>query len=76
MSSLIERICCAHIERSDSDPLITTLDGGTWAFCVGGAADGHDWRRIEPTLVDSLRARPRLRNELITGALPEPETGG
>jgi hypothetical protein len=58
MSDMIELVCAAHLERSKNDSLVTAVGGGRWAFCAGGAADGHDWRQIEPTAVASLRTRP------------------
>jgi hypothetical protein len=65
MSNLIELVCCAHLEHGDADPLVTTVEM-VWAFCPGGAAEGHQWRRIEPTPIESLRIRPRQRmQELI-----------
>jgi hypothetical protein len=68
MSNLIELLCCAHLEQGKADPLVTTVENA-WAFCAGGAADAHDWRRIEPTPIEPLRSRPRQRmQELIDEA--------
>ena len=71
---MIELMCAAHLERSKKDSLVTAVEGGRWAFCAGGAADGHDWRQIEPTAVGSLRARPpqRLQGLLNQEPLKQP----
>jgi hypothetical protein len=68
MSDMIERVCCAHLETSKNDPLVTATDDGVWAYCAGGAADGHDWRRIKPTAIDGLRTRPRQRLQELVDA--------
>lgn len=56
MAALIEFVCIAtHVRRSD--PSIT-LEQQAWAFCAAGAGDGHQWTRIDPTAVETLRSRP------------------
>ena len=56
MAALIEYICIAtHASRSD--PAIT-LEQRAWAYCPAGAGDGHEWTRIDPTKVETLRLRP------------------
>jgi len=76
MSDLIQLICAAHLERSKSDPLVTALDGGRWAFCAGGAPDTHDWRQIAPTAVGSVRNRQSRGLQDLLGQAPKtsPET--
>ncbi len=71
VSDMIELLCAAHLEASKIDPTVTAVDGGRWAFCVGGATEGHDWRDIEPTALGPLRVRPRqrLQDLLDHGAL-------
>ena len=68
MAAMMELVCAAHLEPSKRDPLVTAVDGGLWAFCPGGAEDGHDWRRVEPIPLGSLRVRPR---RLLQGLLTE-----
>ena len=74
MSDMIELVCAAHLERSN-DSLVTAVEGGRWAFCAGGATEGHDWRQIEPTAVASLRTRPpqRLQDLLNQAPASSPE---
>jgi hypothetical protein len=56
MAALIEFVCIApHAGRGD--PSIT-LEQGSWAYCGAGAGDGHEWARIDPTAVETLRSRP------------------
>jgi hypothetical protein len=55
MAALIEYLCTASHERR-SDPAIT-LEQRAWAFCAAGASEGHQWSRIDPTTVESLRLR-------------------
>lgn len=76
MSDMIELVCAAHLERSKNDSLVTAVDGGRWAFCAAGTADGHDWRPIEPTTVASLRTRPPQRLQILLSHEPasSPET--
>ncbi len=71
---MIELLCAAHLAPSKSDPTVTAMDGGRWAFCVGGATAGHDWREIEPTALEPLRVRPRqrLQDLLQHGVLKQP----
>jgi hypothetical protein len=67
MSDLIDLICAAHLERSNG-PLVTAVEGH-WAFCAGGATEGHDWRQIEPTAVGSVRNQsPRGLQGLLNPA--------
>lgn len=68
MSGLIEYICAAHREPTKSDPLVTSVGAGAWAFCLGGAEDGHDWRKIEPAELEPLRSRPQALLELLNKA--------
>jgi hypothetical protein len=72
MAAMIKLVCAAHLERSQEDPLVTSVDvaGGQWAFCAGGAQDGHEWRPIEPMALESLRVRPRRLLEDLLGTRP------
>lgn len=73
MAAMIELVCASHLEPSKNDPVVTAVDGGLWAFCAGGAQDGHDWRRIGPTALEPLRARPRrLLQDLLEDAAQKP----
>ena len=54
MAALIEFVCTAAHERR-SDPLIT-VEQRAWAYCACGASDHHDWSRIDPTPVETLRS--------------------
>jgi hypothetical protein len=56
MAALIEFVCIAS-HGSRNDPTIT-LEQKTWAFCAAGAGDAHQWTRIDPTAVETLRSRP------------------
>jgi hypothetical protein len=58
MASLIALICEAHPERDAEGPLITLVDG-LWAYCPARDVERgeHRWRAIEPTTVETLRAR-------------------
>lgn len=56
MAALIEFVCiAAHARRGD--PSIT-LEQRAWAYCASGAAEGHEWTRIDPTAIETLRSRP------------------
>jgi hypothetical protein len=65
VAALIEYLCSADHERHDDSAI--TLVKGRWAYCRhGGAADGHDWQRIEPTDYAQLRALgPSAMQELM-----------
>lgn len=56
MAALIEFVCIAD-HGARSDPSIT-LEQRAWAYCAAGAADAHNWSRIDPTPVETLRSRP------------------
>jgi hypothetical protein len=56
MAALIEFVCIASHEGR-SDPAIT-LEQRAWAYCSAGASDSHQWTRIDPTAVETLRSRP------------------
>lgn len=56
MAALIEFVCIAD-HASHSDPAIT-LEQRAWAFCAGGGSDGHEWARIDPTAIETVRSRP------------------
>jgi hypothetical protein len=54
MAALIEFVCTAAHEHR-SDPSIT-VEQKAWAYCPGGANDEHQWTRIDPTAVETLRS--------------------
>jgi len=54
MAALIEFVCTAAHEHR-SDPSIT-VEQKAWAYCPAGAADQHQWTRIDPTAVEALRS--------------------
>jgi hypothetical protein len=54
MAALIEFVCTAAHERR-SEPSIT-IEQKTWAYCPAGATDQHQWTRIDPTSVETLRS--------------------
>lgn len=59
MAALIEFVCVAEHKRR-GDPSVT-FEERAWAYCAAGAADGHEWARIDPTPVETLRSRPGNR---------------
>jgi hypothetical protein len=54
MAALIEFVCIAS-HASRSDPSIT-LEQRSWAYCAAGGGDGHQWARIDPTAIETLRS--------------------
>ena len=54
MAAMIEFVCTAAHERR-SDPSIT-VEQKAWAYCAAGAIDAHEWARIDPTGVETLRS--------------------
>src|SRR3979411_3176861 len=56
MAAMIEFVCIATHEGR-GDPAIT-LEQRAWAYCAAGAADKHQWTRIDPTAVETLRTPP------------------
>ena len=54
MAALIEFVCIATHERH-GDPSIT-LEQRSWAYCAAGGNEGHQWTRIDPTAVETLRS--------------------
>src|SRR5439155_2205613 len=66
MAALIEFVCIATHARH-GDPSIT-FEQRAWAYCAAGGNDGHQWSRIDPTAVETLRSpagngRPHLAPE-------------
>lgn len=57
MTAMIELTCAVHVEPGANGPLVTTAKG-LWAYCLGGGAEDHDWRKIEPTALELLRSGP------------------
>jgi hypothetical protein len=54
MAAMIEFVCTAAHQRK-SDPSIT-VEQKVWAYCPSGAIDQHQWTRIDPTTVETLRS--------------------
>ena len=66
MAALIEFVCIASHERR-GDPSIT-LEQRAWAYCSYGAADAHQWTRIDPTAIETLRSPAgNSRTRLVQG---------
>jgi hypothetical protein len=55
MAAMIEFVCIATHSRH-GDPSVT-VEQKAWAYCAAGGVDGHDWARIDPTGVETLRSR-------------------
>jgi hypothetical protein len=51
-SGLIEFVCLAHLPN-ENGPTVTP-QFGSWSYCPGSQADGHDWRQIEPATRERL----------------------
>ncbi len=66
MAAMIELTCAAHLDTGADGPLVTTVEG-VWAYCLTGGEKGHDWRKIEPTALELLRAGMRHCSE--TGSM-------
>ena len=57
MAALIEFVCIAtHAHHGDPS---VTLEQRAWAYCAAGSNDGHQWTRIDPTAVETLRSPAR-----------------
>lgn len=54
MAAMIEFVCIANHPRH-SDPSIT-VEQRAWAYCAAGGNDAHQWARIDPTAVETLRS--------------------
>ena len=52
---MVELVCATHVTAGANGPLVTAVEA-IWAYCLGGADEGHDWRKIEPTALELLRA--------------------
>jgi len=64
MAALIEFVCiAAHAQHGD--PSIT-LEQRAWAYCAAGSNDGHQWARIDPTAVETLRSPARNGRQHFT----------
>lgn len=54
MAAMIEYVCTAqHARREEAS---VTLERGSWAYCSWGAGSDHQWTRIDPTGVETLRS--------------------
>jgi len=51
-SGLIEFVCQSHA-ATEEGPTITP-QYGSWSYCAGSAARGHDWRQVEPVTRERL----------------------
>jgi hypothetical protein len=66
MAALIEFVCIAT-HKTRTDPSIT-LEQRAWAYCSSGAADAHQWTRIDPTAIETLRSPAgNSRTRLVQG---------
>jgi hypothetical protein len=66
MAAMIEFVCIAS-HKSRGDPSIT-LEQKAWAYCSAGAADAHQWTRIDPTAIETLRSPAgNTRARLVPG---------
>jgi hypothetical protein len=54
---MIEFVCIATHPRH-GDPSVT-VEQKAWAYCAAGAIDAHEWARIDPTGVETLRSPAR-----------------
>jgi len=54
LPAAVEYLCSRAHERRDEGTI--TIVEGTWAYCGCGAAEDHQWQRIPPTGVGTLRA--------------------
>lgn len=54
LAQLIELVCRAHARREHG---LTTVEDGRWAYCPGGAPDGHAWEGIDPTMIELVERR-------------------
>jgi hypothetical protein len=72
MAALIEFVCtAAHEHRSDPS---VTVEQRAWAYCPSGGGADHQWTRIDPTAVETLRSpagngRTHLAHESDEGSL-------
>jgi hypothetical protein len=55
MAAMIEFVCIAT-HAGHGDPSIT-VERKAWAYCAAGGVDAHEWARIDPTGVETLRSR-------------------
>jgi hypothetical protein len=55
MAAMIDLMCVAHTKVGSKGPLVTAMQGA-WAYCPTGGEEGHDWRTIQPTPLELLRA--------------------
>jgi len=69
VAAMIELMCSAHADAGTAGPVVTTVEG-VWAYCFGGGENGHEWREIEPTALESLRTgKHRSESHSLTKAL-------
>lgn len=54
MAALIQYVCTARHDRRE-EPSVT-LEQGSWAYCSWGAENDHQWTRIDPTAIETLRS--------------------
>ena len=64
MAALIEFVCIATHPRH-GDPSVT-VEQKAWAYCAAGAIDAHEWARIDPTGVETLRSPARIGRVQLT----------
>lgn len=70
MAALIEYVCTARHDRRGE--VLVTLEQGSWAYCSAGASQGHQWTRIDPTSLETLRSPAgKARTRLVPEETPE-----
>jgi len=74
MAATIGLVCAAHLEGVPDGALVTTVDG-VWAYCVGAGEADHDWRTVQATSLEDLKAglRRHLRDMLQQGSVARAE---
>ena len=73
MAALIEYVCTAQHDRREAASV--TLEQGAWAYCSWGASEAHQWTRIDPTAIETLRSPAgNARTRLVPNETPEPST--
>jgi len=69
MAALIQFVCTAAHERR-SEPSIT-VEQKAWAYCPAGATDQHQWMRIDPTPVETLRSPAGIGHTQFAAGQPQ-----
>ena len=70
MAALIEYVCTAQHDRRE-EPAVTWQQG-SWAYCSWGAEDRHQWTRIDPTAIETLRPTAIIGVSTVGKAFTQP----